>query len=94
MLLPAWALFTLLAGLAILGFLTAYKRNAAAMFPVLAVLGIAAVTIVQLRDPLGLAPQNRPVTQNWGYIAILFWSVVLGLTLPAIGWYRGGRRKR
>jgi hypothetical protein len=94
MLLPAWALFTFSAGLGALGFMMAYKRNWAAIVPVLAVLGIAAATIVQLRDSLGLVPQYHRAMQNWGYIATLFWSVVLGITLPVIGSYLGGPHKR
>jgi heme/copper-type cytochrome/quinol oxidase subunit 4 len=94
MLLPVWALFTLSAGLGVLGLVMAYKRNWAAIVPVLAVLGIAAATILQLRDPLSLSPQYQRATQNWDYIAMLFWSVVLGVTLPVIGSYLGGRRKR
>jgi hypothetical protein len=94
MLLPGWALLALSAGLGALGLMAAYKRNWAAIVPVLAVLGIAATTIVQLRDSLGLAPQYRRATQDWAYVAILFWSVVLGVTLPVIGSYLGGRHKR
>jgi hypothetical protein len=94
MLLPVWVLFTLSAGLGVLGLVMAYKRNWVAIVPVLAVLAIAAATIVQLRDPLSLAPQYRRATHNWGYIAMLFWSVVLGVTLPVIGSYLGARRKR
>jgi hypothetical protein len=94
MLLPVWALFILSAGLGALGLVMAYKRNWAAIFPVVAVLAIAATTIVQLRDPLSLAPQYRRATQSWDYIAMLFWSIFLGVTLPLIGSYLGARRKR
>jgi hypothetical protein len=82
MLLPAWALFTLSAGLGVLGLVLAYKRNWAAVVPVLAVLATAAATIVQLRAPLSLAPQYRHATQNWDYSLMLLCSVVAGVTLP------------
>jgi len=48
MLLPVWALLTLSAGLGVLGFMMAYKRNWAAIAPVLVILATAAATIVQL----------------------------------------------
>jgi hypothetical protein len=94
MLLPVGALFAICAGLGVLGFVMAYKRNWATIVPVLAVLATAAASIVQLRDPFSLAPQYRRATQNWDYMAMLFWSVVVGVTLPVIGFYLGGRRKR
>jgi len=93
MLLSAWTLFTVCAGLGILGLVFAYKRNWAAVVPVIAVPIIALITIAQIRDPQGLSPQYRTATQGWDYIAMLFWSVVLGVTLPVIGLYLGGRHK-
>jgi hypothetical protein len=94
MLLPAWVLFTISTSLGVLGLVMAYKHNWAAIVPVLAVLTTAAATIVQLRDPLSLAPQFQPATRNWDYIVMLMLSVVVGLTLPIVGSYLGGRRKR
>lgn len=93
MLLSAWTLFTVCAGLGVLGLVFAYKRTWAAVVPVIAVFVIALITVAELRDPLGLAPQYRRATQGWDYILMLFWSVVLGVSLPVIGLYLGGRRK-
>lgn len=59
-----WALFTLSARLGVLGLVMAYKRNWAAIVPVLAVLAIAAATIVQLRDPLSLTPARKRRTSK------------------------------
>ena len=93
MLLPGW-LFTIFAGLGVLGLVLAYKRSWAAVVPVLAVLTIVAATIVQLRDPFSLAPRYFRAAQNWDYAAALYWSVVLGIALPVIGIYLGARCKR
>lgn len=94
MLLSPSALFALSMGLGALGFWMAYRRNWAAVIPVLAVLVIIAACIVRLRDPLTLAPQYRRLSQDWTYSAVLFWSFVLGTLLPVIGSYLGGRHKR
>lgn len=94
MLLPGWALFTLCSGLGCLGLWMAYAHKGAAFVPVLAVLAIAAATIVRLRNPLGLNPQYRRATQDWTYIVVLFWAVVLGVTLPLFGRYLGDRKKQ
>jgi hypothetical protein len=75
------------------GLLMAYKHKRAAIVPVLIVLAIATFTILRLRDPLTLAPQYRRATQDWFYIVALFWSVILGLTLPIVGRYLGAREE-
>lgn len=94
MLLSAWTLFTVCVGLGLLGLVLAYKHNWAAVVPVIAVLVIAAITIAYLRDPLGLVLRYRRIPENGAYILVLFWSVVLGVSLPVIGLYLSGRRKR
>jgi ABC-type spermidine/putrescine transport system permease subunit I len=94
MLLPGWALFVLCVGLGFSGLWMAYTHRRVAVVPVLAVLAIAFFTILRLRDPIGLAPQYRRATQDWSYVAALFWSVVLGLTLPIVGIYLGTRKPR
>jgi uncharacterized membrane protein len=92
MVLPSWELFVLCVGLGLSGLWMAYTHRRAAFVPVLVVLIVAFFTI--LRDPLALGPQYRRATQDWSYIAALFWSVVLGLTLPIVGIYLGARNKR
>jgi hypothetical protein len=51
------------------------------------ILCIASITIVKLRDPLGLQPQYQYATETWRYVVWLFLSCVVGLALPAIGLY-------
>jgi hypothetical protein len=94
MVLPSWELLVLCVGLGLSGLWMAYTRRRAAVFPVLVVLIVAFFTILRLRDPLALAPQYRRATQDWSYIAALFWSVVLGLTLPIVGIHLGARKRR
>jgi hypothetical protein len=56
-----------------------------------AILCIVATTIAQLRDPLSLTPRYRRATESWAYVAMLFWSCVVGLTLPVVGLYLWSR---
>jgi hypothetical protein len=63
------------------------KKSWALVVSSVVILCIASITIVQLRDPLGLKPQYQYATETWSYVVWLFWSCVVGLTLPAIGLY-------
>ena len=94
MLLPSWALLLLCVCLGMSGLWLAYTHRRTAVVPILIVLAIAIFTILRLRDPLALAPQYRRATQDWSYVAALFWAVVLGLTLPIVGRYLGARKGR
>lgn len=94
MLLPGWVLLLVCAGLGFLGLWMAYAHKRAAIVPVLVVLAIATFTILRLRDPFTVAPQYRRATQDLSYIVALFWSVILGLTLPIVGRYLSARKKR
>ena len=94
MLLPSWALWLLCVGLGFSALWMAYTQKRIAVVPVLIILAIATLTIWRLRDPLRLAPQYRSATQDWSYIVALFWSVVIGLSLPIVGRYLGARRRR
>jgi hypothetical protein len=93
MLLPSWALLGVCVGFGFSGLWMAYSHKRAAVVPALLVLAIAALTIWRLRDPLALSPEYRRAAQDWSYIAALFWSVVLGLTLPILGRYLGARKR-
>lgn len=91
MLLPGWVLFTTCTAVGVAGLVIAQKKPWVATLSLIANLCIVGITIVQLRDPLSLTPQNRPAAENWGYVAMLFWSCVVGLTLPVVGLYLRSR---
>ncbi len=94
MLLPGWVLFTTCAAIGVTGLVIARKKPWAAAISFIAILCIVGTTIVQLRDPLSLMPQDRHATQSWGYIAMLFWSCLVGLTLPVLGLYLRSRHRK
>jgi len=87
MLLAGWALFTTCTAIGVAGLVIVQKKPRAVVLAFMSILCIAGTTIVQLRDPLSLTPQNRQVTETWGYVAVLSWSCVVGLTLPVVGLY-------
>jgi len=87
MLLPGWVLFTTCTAIGVTGLVIARKKPWAAAVSFIAILCIVGTTIVQLRDPLRLTPQDRRATESWGYIAMLFWSCIVGLTPPVLGLY-------
>lgn len=93
MLLSAPVLFAASAGTGVLGLVIAYKKPLAALVPVAIVLALTAATILQLRDPFALALAHRHEMESWDYIAVLFWSTVIGLSLPALGVYLRALRK-
>jgi hypothetical protein len=91
MLLPGWALFSTCTVVGVAGLVIAQKKPWAVVLAFISVLCIVGTTIVQLRHPLSLTPQNRLVTETWGYVAMLFWSCVVGLALPVVGLYLRSR---
>jgi len=93
MLLLSWVLITACAILGATGLVAAYKKPWTIGLVFVAILSISAVTIVQLRDPLGLPVAQRREAETFGYVAVLFWSTVAGLILPVIGLYLGVRSR-
>src|SRR5438034_10960406 len=91
MLLPSWALFTTCAAIGVAGLVIAQKKPWVAALSFICILCIVGTTIVHLRAPLSLTPQNRHTTETWGYVAMLFWSCVVGFTLPVVGLYLRSR---
>jgi hypothetical protein len=87
MLLPGWALFTTCTAIGVSRLVIAQKKPWVVVLALISILCIAGTTIVQLRNPLSLTPQNRLVTETLGYVAMLFWSCIVGLTLPVVGLY-------
>jgi hypothetical protein len=94
MLLPGWFLFTTCTAIGVAGLVIARKKPWVAALSFIAILCIVGTTIVQLRDPLSLTPQDRHATEAWGYIAMLFCSCVVGLTLPGLGLYLRSKRRK
>jgi hypothetical protein len=94
MLLLGWALFTMCAAVGAAGLVMAYRKPWVAIPAFIAVLCIAGATILRLRDPLVLPPRYRHETETWSYIAALFWSCVVGFTLPVVGLYLRSRGSR
>ncbi len=93
MLLLPWSLVAICVVLGAVGFGIAYKQRRSAVIPVIAALAIVVVTLLQLRDPLSLAPEYRAAMQDWSYVAALLWSTILAITLPLVGKYLGSRKK-
>lgn len=93
MLLPGWALFTVCTVLGVAGLIAAYRKPWTIALAFVSILGISVVTIIQLRDPLGLSITQQREAETWGYVAALFWSVIVGFTLPVIGLYLGVRSR-
>lgn len=93
MLLPSWALFTVCAVLGVAGLLAAYRKPWTIALAFVAMLSISIVSIVQLRDPLGLSVAQRREAESWSYVAALFWSLTVGFTLPVIGLCLGVRSR-
>lgn len=93
MLLPGWALFTVCAIVGVAGLIAAYRKPWTVALALVAILGISVVSIIQLRDPLGLPAAQRREAETWNYVAALFWSSVVGFTLPVIGLYLGLRAR-
>jgi hypothetical protein len=87
MLLPGWCLITVCTAIGIAGLIAAYRKPWQAAFAFIPVLCVTAATIVRLRDPLGLTIETRRYADTWDYLAALFWSSVIGLTLPVVGVY-------
>ena len=94
MLLPSWALIAVCAILGAAGLVAAYRKPWTIALAFLTILSISALTIVELRDQLGLPVGKRREAKTWAYVAALFWSSVVGLTLPIIGLYLGLRSRR
>lgn len=69
MLLPSWALFTVCAVLGVAGLLAAYRKPWTIALAFVAMLSISIVSIVQLRDPLGLSVAQRREAESWSYVA-------------------------
>ena len=93
MLLPNWLLFTACTVLGAAGLVAAYRKPWTIAIAFVAILSVSAATIVRLRDPLGLPEIQRREAETWGYVAVLFWSSFVGLTLPVIGLYLGIRSR-
>jgi hypothetical protein len=93
MLLPSWALFIACNAIGMAGLVMAQKKPWAVARAFISVFCVAGTKIVQLRDPLSLTPQNRLVTETWSYVAVLFWSCVVGLVLPVVGLYLRSRSR-
>jgi hypothetical protein len=91
--LSPWALFVVCAVLGAIGLGISYKQRWAAVVPVAAVLALVMFTIFRLRDPFSIPPEYQGVTQDWSYVAALFWSAVVGTTLPLLGKYLRSRKK-
>ncbi len=53
-----------------IGFVIAYKRSWTVVIPISIVVGVLAITIFRLRDPLGISPSSRHYAETWDY---LFW---------------------
>jgi len=94
MLLPSWGLITVCVTVGIAGLIAAYRKAWTSVFAFIAVVCIAAATIVQLRDPISLTIEQRRYAENWGYLAALFWAFVLGVALPVVGLYLRSSFKR
>ena len=93
MLLPNWGLFTACAFVGAVGLVAAYRKPWLVIPAFLAILSILAVTIVRLRDPLGLPVAQRREAGTLSYLAVLFWSSVAGAILPVLGVYLGLRSR-
>ena len=94
MLLPSWGLIAVCTAIGTAGLIAADKKAWGATLAFIPVLCIIAATIVRLRDPFGLTPETRQNAETWGYLAALFWSVVIGLSLPVVGIYLGRSRNQ
>jgi hypothetical protein len=93
MLLPGWALFATCVAVGAIGLVMTLKKPWALVVSSVVILYIASITIVQLRDPLGLKPRYQYATETWSYVVWLFWSCVVGLALPMIGLYLRSRSR-